>query len=548
MKQVVHHVRSHLVWHIRDHKHHYVFGVFGGFALFKLFLLLSSIPILQYMVFANAPDPIDEPTSLVEEISDSTWVVVDSTWVVATDDMCDMGTVVWNSPLTWNIFSGVFAISWSVSGNTCFGDDVRLQLWDHNAQRVDVAVVESGVQDYIFDSVRLSHFQSSGLYHVLGIHISGQEYRVYTWLYDWLYTGAFSGYMMRLIDPNDKVLSQSDMFAIDNQAPSLTWLLLSSQAVTSWYVWLGGVVSLSFVADELLTGVIVSLWSGISPTSFSVSWLYYTYTWQLNSLCPQWPLSVSVSFADLVGHTWSRLVSSSLIFDIASPTVTWFVFSGIDSGVQLRFVSSEPAILSYVYGHTWVRTTGAVSVFTAHHVVDFLSILPNTKYGFELSLLDQARNPRVVTWTFLKNTSGQIVSSVVIVPLVHEEVLSGQVQDLVAVLKAEVEKYMRCKEAIVFTPVEIEIRRNAFTLQMPDFKKSQVRQLVTAFTLFVLEKVKSDYTLSVHDIQELTQKFDSFLVIAKLLRDDDNLCKQNLSNYHISQFSRAMEEYGIALD
>jgi len=96
-----------------------------------------------------------------------------------------------------------------------------------------------------------------------------------------------------------------------------------------------------------------------------------------------------------------------------------------------------------------------------------------------------------------------------------------------------------------YTPVELEIRRTAFTLQMPIFKKSQVKTLVNAFTLYVLNEIKGDYTIEKADIDEITKKFNNFLVILKLLRDDDNMCKQNLSNYHISQFKTILYEYDL---
>ena len=83
---------------------------------------------------------------------------------------------------------------------------------------------------------------------------------------------------------------------------------------------------------------------------------------------------------------------------------------------------------------------------------------------------------------------------------------------------------------------------------MPDFRKSQVRTLVNAFTLFVLNQIRNTPDISTEDIRYITAKFDSFLVVLKLLRDDDNACKQNLSNYHMSQFTRALEEYNIHLE
>jgi hypothetical protein len=116
---------------------------------------------------------------------------------------------------------------------------------------------------------------------------------------------------------------------------------------------------------------------------------------------------------------------------------------------------------------------------------------------------------------------------------------------LAVILKAEVEKFNTCKDALSYTPIELSVRDTMFSLHMPMFEKTQMKTLVNAFTLFVLDKVKHNYSMSSGDIDEITKKFDNFLIVLKLLRDDDNSCKQNLSNYHISQFRRALQEYNL---
>lgn len=80
---------------------------------------------------------------------------------------------------------------------------------------------------------------------------------------------------------------------------------------------------------------------------------------------------------------------------------------------------------------------------------------------------------------------------------------------------------------------------------MPKFKKSQIKTLVNAFTLYVLDRIKNNASMTSDEISEVTKKFNSFLVVLKLIRDDDNTCKQNLSNYHISQFKSVLREYNL---
>jgi hypothetical protein len=126
--------------------------------------------------------------------------------------------------------------------------------------------------------------------------------------------------------------------------------------------------------------------------------------------------------------------------------------------------------------------------------------------------------------------------------------LNTNLSQLAVVLKAEVKKFNACKDKIDFTDVDVKVKNTTYTLQMPEFQKSQMKKIVNAFTLFILDEVKNKSSMSKSDIQKITDKFDNFLVVLKLLRDDDNSCQQNLSNYHIVQFKHVLELYDITID
>jgi hypothetical protein len=114
-------------------------------------------------------------------------------------------------------------------------------------------------------------------------------------------------------------------------------------------------------------------------------------------------------------------------------------------------------------------------------------------------------------------------------------------------MREEVTKFNQCKSALSYTPVTLTIERKDYILQMPDFRKSDVKTIVNAFALFILDKIEKNGTLTDGEITEITRKFNNFLIVLKLIRDDDNACKQNLSNYHITQFVSVMNEYKIDL-
>lgn len=630
---------THLKGHIKDYHRHYLFGIFGGFALFKLFLLLMGITVIQYtythtQTFAeletgctmtgqyftgeyetwciDIPEELtggylidcetltgyrtgwtlNESGDLVDQIwideEIETWCVLTgqtiipayTTWcyltwwyrtgwteicdeevwtgeeetltgeenIILWNGICESDDIVWNAPLSWSVFRDVFSFDWAYSGADCLILWLHLQLLDHNDQWIDVATLASWATTVSFDSKQLYSFQQSGLYHIIWTNMSWDDYYLYTGTYTWEYSRLFTWYVARIVDAASGVIYETWPFTIDNELPTLTGVTVTANGSTTWYLWESGVVILSFTASELLDDVVVTLWSGKVPTTSSISNLTHTYTWTLNSLYREGDISVAVAFADVAGNTWALVYTSALIFDMTDPVVSWIVFTGSDSWLVLNFASSEPVHFGIDYRKDSTILHWADSEYLTSHQILIPNIEVDHLYTFALEVFDHAHNSRVVTGDVMKTSSGDITSHITVVALVTQEELSGEVATLTNILKTEVEKYSTCKDAINYTPVELEIRRSVYTLQMPDFQKSQVKVLVNAFTLFVLDKIKHNYTITKSDIDEITKKFNSFLIVLKLLRDDDNTCKQNLSNYHVGQFKNVLEEFKIELD
>ena len=146
-------------------------------------------------------------------------------------------------------------------------------------------------------------------------------------------------------------------------------------------------------------------------------------------------------------------------------------------------------------------------------------------------------------WT----STGTLVSHYRFIYTDDEDDLNANLSQLARILKAEVNKFNECKKDLTFNDVDVKVKNTTYTLQMPEFTKTQMKKIVSAFTLFIIDEVKNT-TMTKSDIQEITDKFDNFLVVLKLLRDDDNSCQQNLSNYHIRQFKQVLEKHDINID
>ena len=471
------------------------------------------------------------------------------TGVLSWTGVCESWDIIWNLPFSWSVVRNIFPITWAYSWVDCLSG-LLLQLRDHNSQRITLTTIAPWITWYLFDSKSLYSFQQSWFYHIIWTGTSGQIY-LYTGIATWTYTRLFSGYKLRLLTLNQTPVYETMPFTINNQTSILTWITLLSSWSATWYLTISGVVILNFTASQPLTWLQVTLWWNKFPTTSSVSGLLYTYTWMLSSWYTEGPLAASISFVDSLWTTGIVIYTWSLIFDTTLPILNWFVFTSYTGWVAFNFSWSEPIRYTISYWKVgWGSISGSSAVYLTGQQFNFSWIEIAQTYLFTMNVYDRAGNSRSVTGDVLQTTLWTILSHVYIVPLattIQTAAVTWNLSTLAVVLKAEVEKFNMCKNALSYTPIQLDVRGNKFVLQMPMFQKSQVKTLVNAFTLFVLDKIKNNAGITSDEITEITKKFDSFLIVLKLLRDDDNVCKQNLSNYHISQFKKVLEEFNISL-
>ncbi len=113
-------------------------------------------------------------------------------------------------------------------------------------------------------------------------------------------------------------------------------------------------------------------------------------------------------------------------------------------------------------------------------------------------------------------------------------------------LLVEIDKFNSCKNWIPkFNSVNIPIWLYYAKVKMPELEKSYIRKLVSAFSIVLFERVENAW-LDKEVIDKITEEFNDFLVILKLVQDDDNECEQNLSNYYMSKFRSNLIKYNLA--
>lgn len=112
-------------------------------------------------------------------------------------------------------------------------------------------------------------------------------------------------------------------------------------------------------------------------------------------------------------------------------------------------------------------------------------------------------------------------------------------------MKQEISKFNSCKAELKYKAISLDISDKHFNLAMPSFQKSEVKKLVTAFSYFMVKKLDTVDTLTQAELDEITKTYNNFLVVLKLVKDDDNQCSQNLGNYYMGLFETTMANYWI---
>ena len=120
--------------------------------------------------------------------------------------------------------------------------------------------------------------------------------------------------------------------------------------------------------------------------------------------------------------------------------------------------------------------------------------------------------------------------------------LSGQVETnlYLQILQNEINKFQTCKSAITFTNQTIPVGTKSVTIKIPTISNNGVKQTMLTFLLLFTNKVQEKTALSQTELNTVAEAVNNFLVVIKLVDDDNNNCEQKMSTYYLSQFEQLM--------
>jgi hypothetical protein len=457
------------------------------------------------------------------------------------------------TPTSGSLVSSVFTITWSI--DECDDEYISIQLRDHNNQRIEIGTWSLEDEEFIFHSTWLA---STGFYTITGVHLSGTTYsgivytedtiyNIYTGAYNGAYTDYATGYKVRLISTQtqETLVEQTGTFTIDNQKPTITSLTWSFAPVFSWSIGKVWVMTASFTASEQLTGgtTFTILWTTVIPTATSQNGNTYTYTVPLASVVSSGALVFTAHVADLAGNTWVAYGTSSIIFNNQLPAINNLIMTGANSGsVTLSWTTNIATKYNFSYYKSGTTTTTAFTgtVYATGHNHTLTGIQNNSQYPFSLMVSDNLGNTKWLSGTLNASTTWALSINI------HNSndiiQLSWQVEAnlYLQILQNEINKFQACRAAITFTNHTIPVGTKSIVIRKPTITKPSVNQIMWAFLVLFTNKIKDRTELSQAELNIVADAVNNFLIVIKLVDDDDSSCEQKMSTYYLSQFEQIM--------
>lgn len=530
----------------------------------------------------NLPNPTEPevvrfiPTTSTGLIS---WIEADYTLElcsqIQTTPECTQPNLSFITPASGAVVWGRFSIVRTWTDGSCF-EWYAIDLLDHNNQRIgfwrkagswrfqvyeravtglDFAVTGQFNNTITFDSTLLAY---TWYYTITGIHLSGTThsgvtytqdtiYNIYTgWYQTWTYTDYATWYKLR-IRKNDIILAESNgTFTIDNRKPILTSLTSSFAPLFNWYVGKAAIMTASFTATEQLTGgtTFTILGTTVTPTSVVQSWSTYSFTVPLNTVTASGSLAFTAHVTDLAGNTGAIYGTSSIILNNIVPAISNFSFAtGTASGsINLSWKTniSTRYNLSFSKSGTVGTTYFTGTTYGTSHTYTMTNIQHGHQYPFVITALNNVDNNATLQWTLHRSTTGVLSISLQSSNDILQLSWQAETNLYLQILQNEISKFQSCKAAINFTNQTIPVGNKNITIKIPTITSNSVKQTMLTFLLLFTNKVKEKTTLSQAELNIVADAVNNFLVVIKLVDDDNNNCEQKMSTYYLSQFEQLM--------
>ena len=428
---------------------------------------------------------------------------------------CDAWDILIKSPIAWDITWKTFDITREYTNNDCQNNIYTIKLRDSNWQYLDIFSWNSDTTWFSFDSTQL------------------------TWDY-------FTWHKLAIVSDEPETIYRNqewNEFTIDNKAPEISNIKIEySTQKKKLNIW--DTITISFESDEELNESKVNI-LGQYALLEEKNWNEYKYSMDFSENNTSWKIVYWIEFEDIIWNTWYNEWFENIELDYTKPTIDNLTFTWEwNWKVKITFNTNEKTDANLIYQISGTNITKNINItWTDQYQMTLENIKKNYKYNYSIEVQDEAKNAIYVWWDFyiswneIMFTNKEIVKS----ELLTDFWFTWN-QNNIDVLS---NNFGKCAESIRTKDLKISINKyKSVTVKIPNYKDTNVNKLTNAFIAVLFERVE-DKGLPQYALNEITEDLNNFLIVVKLVKDDNNECKQNMTEYYINRFKKTLINYWI---
>ena len=582
--KLIHHVKKHwktITLHLKKHHKKYIFGILSATLLRKWVSLIATYALVHNLSFSFADtvhqwNSDDNWTVIEETIVDNEqedwaqegwqWIILKWTWweeweeweEIEWEEWEEIGWENWNwnewENWNWNEWENWDLNEWESLTINGAESNWICDSWDI----VITSPVGWGTVWWIFDITReFTNNDCSDTEYTIKLRSQSGQLEIYSWNSEstWfsfdstqLESNYYTLYNLTIYG-NDTIYRDTEWgdFTIDNKAPELSDINVNfSTNNKKLNIW--DTITISFESDEELINTTVNvLWK--SALLEDKDWNKYTYTIDFSEENTEWKVVYWIEYSDILGNTGYYEWYEDIELDYTEPEISNLeMLYNSGNEIKVKFNTNENTNAHIVYLLSWlVQTESLDSNDKTGHEFILKNIRNKYYYNYNISIEDDAKNEINIWWNFQISwnriifTNKEINKSELITEIGFK---TWDEQEIMKELKNQINNFDTCSKDITFKKLNLPIKWTTWRVEIPEYDDSNINKLTNAFTIVLVERLKWK-ELSQDVIDEIFEDLNKFLIVVKLVKDDNNTCKQNMSQYYINRFKKALIKYNL---
>ena len=459
---------------------------------------------------------------------------------------CDAWDILIKSPIAWDITWKEFDITREFINSDCQNNSYTIKLRDQNDHYLDIFSWNYNITWFKFDSTQLM----SWFYNETWINESWEIIILHEWTYSWNATNYFTWHKIAIVS-DEWITIHRDWewweFTIDNKKPEISNIKID-YSTNNKKLNIGDTITISFESDEELIDTTVNvLWQ--SALLEDKDWNKYTYTMDFSDKNTEWKIVYWIEYSDIIWNTWYYEWYENIELDYKKPIIDRFNFEyKWKNEIKLTFTTDEITNVHFTYVLSWSKKTDSTENSGKAHEFTIQNTIENYSYNYSISIEDEARNTLNIWWTFMITwnnvifTNKEINKSELITEIGFHKILdeNQSIKDL----KQKLNSFSSCSEGIEFVDLNLPIKWKTAKVKMPKFEDKNINKITNAFTVELFKRIEGK-NLPQETLNTITEDLNNFLIIVKLVKEDNNSCKQNMTHYYVNKFRKTLIKYEL---